>query len=79
MSWIRNWFGPLFPFPKPSNSGSDSETPTQPSMPAIKIATGSRCRRCKTFNEYAEPDRSDRTHVCTGCRHDGWHIWGDKK
>lgn len=53
--------------------------PTKPSLSAVKVPQGSTCRRCDNFNEYAEPDRADRTHVCTGCRHDGWHIWGDKK
>lgn len=41
---------------------------------------GSNCRRCKAFNQDANPDNDvTRTHVCTGCKHDGWHIWGDKR
>lgn len=50
---------------------------TQPSMPAV---VGSTCRRCKEYNNYAEPTRIEtRTHVCLSCRADGWSItWGDK-
>lgn len=32
---------------------------------------GCNCKKCKELFEYAEPNQSDGTFICYGCRH-GW-------
>lgn len=51
---------------------------TQPAMPAAVV--GSTCRRCKEYNNYAEPTRiENRSHICRSCSQDGYGTtWGDK-
>jgi hypothetical protein len=41
------------------------ETPTEPTQEKSK---GCHCKKCKDFNEYAEPNCDDGTFICFACR-----------
>lgn len=38
-------------------------------LPVVKAKpAGMACNKCKDFNEYAEPNQQDGTHLCYRCR-----------
>lgn len=42
--------------------------PTAAKSAEAKIPSGYRCKKCKTYNEYAESNQADGSYVCYGCR-----------
>ena len=63
----------------PSNTFTHLSATVQASVPATSTATtataarpnGMACKSCGTFNSYAEPNRSDGSHVCYSCKTSG--------
>lgn len=61
------------PWPDDQDSGDPPDTLPMPTREPIVIKpacpkTGATCRKCKTFNDYAEPTDWDLTYVCYSCR-----------
>lgn len=53
-----NWYGVVIP-----TSEVVQIAPTE-----AKKSEGASCRKCRDFNEYAEPNQEDGTFVCYSCR-----------
>ena len=80
LSGGAGWSEFLLPHGNPDYTWNIISHSTLPSIPVAKPITGSTCRRCDVFNDFAEPDATGRgrTHLCFGCKQDGYGQWGDK-
>lgn len=56
-SYGTNWLG-----------GIDYDSASTPPAAKVKKSVGCTCKKCKTFNEYAEANQPDDTFICYGCR-----------
>ena len=59
--------GPTGPQGPQGSSGLELETESVAAKEVI--SEGCACKKCKNFNEFAEPNQPDKTFICYACRH----------